>query len=114
MCAVRVGVIGTGFGANVQVPGFKCVSGVEVVAITSAHLDRAQAVAAQHAIPHAYDDYREMLRDLELDLVSVVSPPYLHHEMTLAALEAGAHVLCEKPFAMDLGEALAMRDAADQ
>ena len=45
MCAVRVGLIGTGFGASIQVPGFKCVSDVEVVAITSRRLERAEAVA---------------------------------------------------------------------
>jgi len=112
MCAVRVGVIGTGFGANVQIPGFKCVSGADVVAVTSARLERAKTVAAEHGVPHAFDDYREMLREVELDLVSVVSPPYLHYEMTMAALESGAHVLCEKPFAMDLAEARAMRDRA--
>ncbi len=114
MCAVRVGLIGTGFGASVQVPGFKCVSDVEVVAIASARLERAEAVAAEHRIPYAFDDYEEMLRNVELDLVSVVSPPYLHHEMTMAALHAGAHVLCEKPFAMDLGEAVDMRDAGER
>lgn len=114
MCAVRVGLIGTGFGASVQVPGFKCVSDVEVVAITSAQLERAKAVAQEHGIPHSFDDYGEMLRTVELDLVSVVSPPYLHQEMTMAALHAGTHVLCEKPFAMDLTQALAMRDAAER
>lgn len=111
---VRVGVIGTGFGASVQVPGFKCVSGVEVVAIASARLERAQAVAAEHGIPRAFDDYREMLRTVELDLVSVVSPPYLHYEMTMAALHAGAHVLCEKPFATDITEAEKMRAEAER
>jgi predicted dehydrogenase len=55
-----------------------------------------------------------MLRDVELDLVSVVSPPDLHYEMTMAALDAGAHVLCEKPFAMSLAQAMEMRDAADR
>jgi predicted dehydrogenase len=114
VCAVRVGLIGTGFGANVQLPGFKCVSDVEVIAITSGRAERAKAVAAEHGIPHSFDDYREMLRSVDLDLVSVVAPPYLHHEMTMAALDAGAHVLCEKPFAMHLAQALEMRDAADR
>ncbi len=114
MGVVRVGLIGTGFGASVQAPGFKCVSGVEVVAVASARLERARAVAAEHGIPHAFDDYREMLRLVDLDLVSVVSPPYLHYEMTMAALDAGAHVLCEKPLAMDLAEAQAMREKAER
>ena len=114
MCALRVGIIGTGFGASVQVPGFECVSDVEVAAIASARRERAQAVADEHGIPHAFDDYREMLREVDLDLVSVVSPPYLHREMTMAVLDAGAHVICEKPFAMNVAEALEMRDAAER
>ncbi len=108
MCAVRVGIIGTGFGASVQAPGFRCINGAELVAITSARLERARAVASEFGLSHAFDDYREMLRRVPLDLVCVTSPPHLHHEMTLAALDAGAHVLCDKPFAMNVAEASEM------
>jgi predicted dehydrogenase len=55
-----------------------------------------------------------MLADQQLDLVSIVTPPYLHHEMTLAALERGCHVLCEKPFALNLAQAREMLAAARQ
>ncbi len=114
MCAVRVGIIGTGWGASVQAPAFRCVAGAEVVAITSGRRERAQAVAGEHGIPHAFADYREMLRTAELDLVSIVTPPYLHHEMTMAVLDAGAHVLCEKPFAMNVAQATEMVQAAER
>ncbi len=109
---LHVGLIGTGFGKSTQMPGFQAHDDLQVVAVCSAHLDRAQAAAREYHVPNAYDDYRAMLAHERLDLVSIVTPPYLHKEMTLAALEAGAHVLCEKPMAMNVGEAQAMCDAA--
>jgi predicted dehydrogenase len=111
---VRVGVIGTGFGASVQIPGFQLCDGATVVAVASGRLERAREVAAHFGIPHAFDDYRQMLSDVPLDLVSVVTPPYLHAEMVLAAVERGLHVICEKPFALDLAEAQAMLAAAER
>ena len=108
----RVGLIGTGFGQSTQLPGFQARADMEVVAVCSAHLDKAQRVAQEHHIPAAYDDYRTMLERERLDIVSITPPPYTHKEMTLAAFAAGAHVLCEKPMAMNAGEAQAMCDAA--
>ena len=86
MAGVRVGLIGTGFGGAVQAPGWTCVDSAEVVAVTSARLERARAVADEFAIRHVFTDYRQMLREVELDLVSITTPPHLHHEMTLAVL----------------------------
>jgi predicted dehydrogenase len=114
LATVRVGLIGTGFGGTVQAPGFTCVDGAEVVAVASGRMERARAVAAEFGIAHAFDDYRTMLREVELDLVSITTPPGLHHEMTLAALGAGAHVLCEKPMARNVAEAKEMLAAAEQ
>ncbi len=114
MTTVRVGLIGTGFGGAVQAPGWTCVDSAEVVAVTSRRRERAQAVADEFAIKHVFTDYRQMLRDVELDLVAITAPPHLHHEMTLAALKAGTHVLCEKPMAMSVGEAKAMLAAAEE
>jgi predicted dehydrogenase len=111
---VRVGIIGTGFGGSVQAPGFQCLDDAQLVAVASGRLERAQQLAQEHGLQHAYDDYREMLRRAELDLVSITAPPHLHREMVLAALEAGAHVLCEKPFAMNVAEAHQMLEAAKQ
>ncbi|HYF91926.1 MAG TPA: Gfo/Idh/MocA family oxidoreductase [Symbiobacteriaceae bacterium] len=115
MGKIRVGIIGTGFGALVQAPGFMMHPACEVVALSGvARPGRAQEQAARLGIPRAYDDYMTMLRQEELDLVSVVSSPNLHHPMTLAALERRIHVLCEKPMAMNLVEAQAMVDAAER
>ncbi len=108
---LRVGVIGVGFGATVQVPGFQS-EGVDVVALCSQREERAQQAAATLGVPHVYTDYRKLIERDDLDVVSIVTPPALHHEMTMAALRAGKHVLCEKPFAMDVAQAREMRDAA--
>jgi predicted dehydrogenase len=110
---LRVGVIGVGFGATVHVPGLVS-EGAEVVAICARRQERAEKAASDLNIPNAFTDYREMLRMDGLDAVTIVTPPALHHEMALAALEAGKHVLCEKPFAMDQGQAREMWQKADE
>jgi predicted dehydrogenase len=107
---VRVGVVGTGFGAEVHVPGWQACPGATVVAIASRQRTRAEAVARAAGVPFATDDYRALLE--RVDLVSIATPPTLHYPMVLAALAAGKHVLCEKPFAASLSEARAMVRAA--
>lgn len=111
---LRVGVIGTGFGARVHVPAFLRDPRAEVVAVCSARPDRARAVADQHGVRGAFDDYRRMLREAEPDVVSVASPPELHAPMALAAIEHGAHVLCEKPLAPTTAAAGEMLAAAER
>lgn len=95
--AVRVGVIGTGFGARVVAPVFDATDGCDVVDVVSAR--DAAAVAA--------------LCRRDLDLVSVHSPPFLHAEHVRAAVGAGHHVLCDKPFGVHAGEATEMLELAD-
>jgi predicted dehydrogenase len=111
---IRVGVIGTGFGALTQIPGFQRSAGVEVVAVTSGREQRARQVAAKFGIGAGYSDYRQMLAEQQLDLVSIATPPALHHEMALAAVGHGCAVLCEKPFALDLAQAREMLAAAER
>src|SRR5690348_9061683 len=103
--ALRVALIGTSFGGSVQAPGFRLLEGVQMVAVASAHLERARALAAHAVIPHAFDDYRRMLDEVQVDLVSIATPVYLHHEMVLEAAQRGIHVVCEKPLALDVGQA---------
>jgi len=109
---IGVGIIGTGFGRSAQVPGFRSCDGVEVIAVGSSRQERAEAVAGESGIPYAFSDYHAMMELEELDLVSIVTPPYLHYPMTMAAIEAGKHVLCEKPMAMNLAEAQMMYERA--
>lgn len=103
------GIIGAGFiSVRGHVPGYRSVPGVEVVALCDIKEGRARAAADELCIPRAYTDYREMLRRESLDLVSVCAPNALHARMAMDALEAGAHVLCEKPMALTYADACAM------
>ena len=111
--ALRVGIVGTGFGARVQVPGFRA-AGYEVTAICSAHPERARTVADQAGIPVAVETVGELVERDDVDVVCVTSPPTLHREHTLAALAAGKHVICEKPMARDSREAREMLAAAER
>ncbi len=109
---MKVGIIGASFAKAAYLPALRHVDGAEVVAIASARKSSADAAAAAFGVTHAYDDWRRMLADHQLDLVCIATPTVTHAEMALAALDAGANVLCEKPTAMDAGEAKAMLDRA--
>jgi predicted dehydrogenase len=104
----RVGVIGTGFGATVHVPAFKAAPDFEVVAIVSRRRENAERVASEHGIGWFGDDYRAMLREVDLDVVSIAFPGGTHHEIALAAADAGKHVLSEKPFTTSVANAREM------
>lgn len=109
---LRVGVIGTGFGRRVQLPALGLVPGLTVTAVASQSLERARRVAREFAIPHAFGSGEELARAPDVDLVLVSSTPNLHARHAIAALEAGKHVLCEKPMALDRREAERMLEVA--
>jgi len=112
--AVRVGIIGAGSIARyAHIPGYQTQQdSVELVALSDIVPGRAAALAQEFHVPRAYDSVAEMLAKEKLDAVSVCSPNCAHKENTLAALNAGLHVLCEKPMAMSLAEAREMAQAA--
>jgi predicted dehydrogenase len=110
--SIRVGVIGASFAKAAYLPALRHVPGAQVVALASARLESARSTAEAFGVPHAYDDWRSMLAEHRFDLVCIATPTDTHAPMTLAALDAGANVLCEKPTAMDADEARAMRDRA--
>ena len=98
-----VGILGTGWGARVQVPTFR-EAGLNVVAIAGFHRNKTRELAGELGLrPH--DDWREIVAAADVDLISIVTPPSEHRGMAIAALEAGKHVLCEKPTAMNVLEA---------
>lgn len=105
----RVGIVGAGFGERVHLPSFAAHPEFDVVAIASPH--NAQRIAAERNIA-AFPDARAMLDGIELDVVSIATPPFTHHDDVLAALGNGKHVLCEKPFALNVAQAEAMTAAA--
>ena len=111
---MRVGVIGTGFGAAVHVPAFAQSDEFEVVAVVSRRRENAERVAAEAHIGWCSDDYQAMLREVDLDVVSIAVPGVLHHEIVLASAARGVHILCEKPFATSVAEGREMLAAVRQ
>lgn len=111
--ALRIAVVGVGFGTVVHVPAFLS-EGLEVVGIMARRLERAEEAAATFGIEHALSDFDELLALPGLDAVSIATPTAYHHDMAIAALQAGKHVICEKPFALNATEAKAMTDAAQR
>lgn len=111
---LRTVVIGSGFADRVQLHSFKAHPSIDVAAICSRTEAHIKKVADNHGVETYYTDWREMLDKERPELVSIVTPPALHKEMTIAAFEAGAHVICEKPLAMNADETRAMLDAANK
>jgi predicted dehydrogenase len=99
---LRVGVLGAGAWATfAHLPGFRRDSRCELVAIADPQFDLARAAAAQFEIPTAVSDHRAVIERSDIDVIDVCTPSHTHFELACAALEAGKHVLCEKPVAYD-------------
>jgi predicted dehydrogenase len=111
---VRVAVIGAGFAGTSHVEALRRVPGVEVALLAGSDAGRARGAACRLAVERSTGDYRDALADDAVDVVHNCTPNDLHHEVTAAALDAGKHVLAEKPLAMGSGETadLAGRAAA--
>src|ERR1051325_4775092 len=110
---VGIGIIGTGFARTTQIPGFRDCMGAKIVAIASRTRERAEAIAKEFGIDHVFTDWHELVAHKDIDLVSVVTPPSTHMEITLAALEQRKAVLCEKPMALNANEAARMVEKAN-
>ena len=112
MSTVKIGIVGSRFQADCIATSVKTIAGeAEVVAVASPTPGNAAAFAARHGIPRAYSDYHELLRDPQVELISITAPNYLHSAITIDAARAGKHVVCEKPLCVTLEEADAMIDA---
>ncbi len=114
MGKLRVGLIGAGqIVETAHLPAYlKHEAEVEVTAICDINAGRAAQVAAQYGIPESFGSHREMLEQCRLDAVSVCVTNKFHAPVSIDALNAGCHVLCEKPPAMNYEEALAVYEAA--
>jgi predicted dehydrogenase len=110
---IRIGIIGAGFARTTQIPAFKACDGAKIVAIASARYEHAAEVAREFGIDNVESDWRTLVARDDLDLVSIVTPVATHSEMTVAALEHGKAVLCEKPMALNAAEALRMTERAN-
>lgn len=101
---MNIAIIGTGWGARVQVPIFRS-AGLNVLAIAGSDPEKTQRTAERLEVPVASADWRSILERADISLVSITTPPDLHSEMAIAALAAGKHVLCEKPTALNADQA---------
>lgn len=105
MNKVRWGLIGCGDISRKRVaPALRDLASCELVAVNRARADLAESFAREFGAPRWHRGWRELIADDEIDAVYISTPVYLHAEQTIAAAEAGKHVLCEKPMAMDPAE----------
>jgi predicted dehydrogenase len=106
MAKTKVALMGAGFIADIHLESYqRFVPDAEVVAVYTRDKLKADAFAKKHHIPRAYDDYEEAILESECDVVDICVPNFLHARVCLAALNAGKHVIIEKPLAMTLEEA---------
>jgi predicted dehydrogenase len=99
MAKVRIGLVGSGFAAELHMHAYCRVYGVDAdVTAVAARGDHVVDFAARHRIGRTYRDFSALLVDREIDVVDICTPPALHAGMIVAAVQAGKHVICEKPF----------------
>ncbi|MEO7652714.1 MAG: Gfo/Idh/MocA family oxidoreductase [Bryobacteraceae bacterium] len=112
MTKIRSAVFGTGFMGRVHTEGIRRLGNVEVAAIAASSGEKARSFADELGVEGSTGDYRTVLSDPTIDAVHVCTPNYLHFPMAKAAMEAGKHVLCEKPLAVSVAEAEQLVDIA--
>jgi len=110
---VKVAIIGTGGIAKRHAERFSAIKNCRVVAACDINLERAEAFAAEHGIPGVYSDLDALLEKETFVALSNATPDALHAPLSIRAIEAGKHVLCEKPLALNYPDALSMQHAAE-
>ena len=111
---LKLGFIGTGGIARTQMATLHARDDVEFVAFADASNAALDSAANRYSVAARYTDWRKMLKNEQLDAVSVCTPNQLHAAPTIAALRAGVHVLCEKPMASSVAEAKRMLRAVNE
>lgn len=110
---MRIAFLGAGANTRAKhLPGFKAIPGIELAGVANRSRASGEAVARDFGIPRVYEHWRQAVEDPAIDAVCIGTWPYLHAEMSCAALAAGKHVLCEARMAMDLAEARRMQAVA--
>lgn len=105
MKPLRFAVIGTGFWATYQIPAWKELDGVELVAVCNRTRSRAEEMAQKFSVPRVYDTAKELLENEDLDFVDIITDVDTHARFTIMAAEKGVDVICQKPMAPSLNEA---------
>src|SRR6516162_3403902 len=110
---LRIGLVGAGKNMRVRhIPGFRALADVEIVAVCNRRPASTSAVAREYGIPRTFEHWQDLVADPQIDAVVIGTWPYLHSPITLAALEAGKHVLTEARMALNATEAHAMLEAS--
>ncbi|BAZ51294.1 oxidoreductase domain-containing protein [Nostoc sp. NIES-4103] len=109
---IGVAVVGTGFGQKVHIPGFKDHPRTEIVAVFHRDINQAKAIAETHNIAHACDTIADIVELPEVQAVSISTPPFLHYEMAKTVLQAGKHLLLEKPVSLNVSQAQELYELA--
>ncbi len=112
MNKVRVAIVGSEFAAGFHARALKRSGRAEIVAACSIDAPSLKRFVKEHGIPDSYEDYNEMFAREDIDLVNLCVPNFLHKKIGVAALAAGKHVICEKPMATTVADAVAMVKAA--
>ncbi len=110
---LRIGLIGAGANTKARhIPGLRAVADVEIVAVCNRRAESTAAVAREFGIARTFERWQDLVRDPDIDAVVIVTWPYLHEPITLAALDAGKHVLTEARMSRNAAEAHRMLEAA--
>jgi predicted dehydrogenase len=114
MSKIGVAVVGTGFGQKVHIPGFQAHHRTDIVAVYHRNLDKARAIASTQNIPYACSSIEDIVAIPEVAGVSISTPPFLHFEMAKTVLQAGKHLLLEKPTTLTANEARELYQLANR
>ena len=112
MKKLKAAVFGTGFMGRVHTEGIRRLGNVEVAAIAASSDEKARQFGEEVGVARTTGDYRTLLSDYDIDAVHICTPNALHFPMAKAAIEAGKHVLCEKPLAVSVEEGRELVDLA--
>ncbi|WP_010269229.1 Gfo/Idh/MocA family protein [Paenibacillus senegalensis] len=113
MSALKVGVVGTGnIFKSAHLPAWLAHPEIELTAFCDINQERATRLAGEHGVPYVYEHYQDLIAREDIDIVDVCSANLYHSEIAVAAMQAGKHVFCEKPDAVNPEEALKMQEAA--
>ena len=113
---IRVGIIGANvryeWGSSAHIPALRALPEFEITAVATSRQETADETAKHFGIPHAFGDSNQMVQHPDVDLVSICVRVPFHHQMGMAALNAGKHLFCEWPLAATTEQARQMRDLA--
>ena len=114
MRIIKTAVAGLGFIGPAHVEALRRIPGIEVVAISDISIDVAEQKAAELGIKHFYDDFDELISHPGIESIHICTPNNLHYPMAKDALKHGLHVVCEKPLAMTINEAVYLNELAEK